>query len=116
VRLHDLATARAGDKGNTSDVSIFAHTPEAYAALVDWLTPEIVRAHLAGFVLGSVRRYEVPQLLALKFVLDDALGGGVTRSLALDLHGKSLGAILLQLDVPSSHQPPRSAPGKESST
>jgi hypothetical protein len=115
VRLHDLATARAGDKGNVSDVSVFAHTPEAYAALLVWLTPEVVRAHLTGFALGPVRRYEVPQLLALKFVLYDALSGGVTRSLALDLHGKSLGAILLQLDVPSSHQPPATVLGKVSS-
>ncbi len=104
MRLHDLATARAGDKGNICDLSVFARTPEAYAVLVGWLTPEVVGGHLARFADGAVRRYEVPQLLALKFVLHDALGGGVTRSLALDVHGKSLGSILLQLDVPSSHQ------------
>ncbi len=103
--LHDLATARAGDKGDISDISVFARTEAAYVTLVQWLTPELVGNHLQAFARGPVERYEVPQLRALKFVLYDALGGGVTRSLALDSHGKSLGAILLQLAVPLEHQP-----------
>ncbi|MFJ7217795.1 hypothetical protein [Amycolatopsis sp. NPDC098790] len=99
MRLHDLAHARAGDKGDTSDISVFARRPEHYAFLVEWLTAAVVRSHFAA---GPVDRYEVPGLHALKFVLHGALHGGVTRSLALDIHGKSHSSILLQLEVPTT--------------
>jgi hypothetical protein len=100
MRLHDVAHARAGDKGDISDISVFAVSPDYYAFLLRWLTSERVKAHLAHRAHGPVDRYEVPGLMALKFVLHDALEGGVTRSLALDIHGKSLGSILLQLELP----------------
>lgn len=98
MKLRDLAHCRSGDKGDTSTISVFAHDPADYPRLAIWLTPERVRAHLGDLVRGEVRRYELPQLAALHFVLDGALGGGVTRSLRLDRHGKSLGMLLLGME------------------
>ena len=65
MRLHDLAHARAGDKGDTSDISVIARRPEDYPLLREVVTAERVREHFADIVAGSVDRYEVPQLYAL---------------------------------------------------
>lgn len=99
VQLRELAHARAGDKGDISNLSLIAYKAEDYALLLREVTPERVRAHFAGVVHGSVTRYELPQLGALNFVMQHALGGGVTRSLALDAHGKCLGAALLSMEI-----------------
>lgn len=96
--LHELAHSRAGDKGTTSDISVIAYQAADYPFLVEHLTAERVRAYFADIVGGEVRRYELPQLRALKFVLTDTLGG-VTRSLDLDIHGKSLSSSLLDIDL-----------------
>lgn len=100
--LADLAHARTGDKGDTSNISVIAYRAEDYALLRERVTAEVVAAHFKG-LLGSaasqVRRYELPQLNALNFVLPGMLKGGVTRSLALDAHGKTLGAALLALEL-----------------
>lgn len=98
-RLYDLAHCRAGDKGDTSTLSVIAYRPDDYPLLVERLTPERVAAHLAGIVEGEVRRYELPRLHALQFVCERALRGGVTTSLALDAHGKSLSYALLAIEV-----------------
>lgn len=98
--LRDLAHSRTGDKGDTSNISLIAYDAADYPLLVRYVTAERVRAHFAGIVRGGVTRYELPQLAALNFVLDGALGGGVTRSLALDAHGKSLSSALLSMQLP----------------
>ena len=100
MRLHDIAHSRTGDKGDTSDISVIAYRPADYDHLRIHLTAARVREHLADVVRGDVDRYELPRLSALKFVLHAALSGGVTRSLALDAHGKSLGSCLLELELP----------------
>jgi hypothetical protein len=100
MRLGTLAHARAGDKGDTSNVSVIAYDPAHYPHLERHVTAELVRAHLAGTGAGEVVRYALPQLGALNFVLHHALGGGVTRSLALDAHGKCLSSLFLELEVP----------------
>ena len=100
MRLHELAHSRTGDKGDTSDISVIAYDPADYEFLRAHLTAARVREHFADIVRGEVDRYEVPQLSALKFVLHSALGGGVTRSLSLDAHGKSLGLCLLEMEMP----------------
>jgi hypothetical protein len=100
TRLHELAHARAGDKGDISDISVIVYDPADYPLLRDLLTASQVREHFADLPLGEVTRYELPGLGALKFVLEQALGGGVTRSLGLDPHGKSLGQLLLELELP----------------
>jgi hypothetical protein len=101
--LRQLAHARAGDKGNVSNIAVFAYQESDYPFLRNYLTAERVRAHFRGIVQGEVFRYELPKLSALNFVLHGALGGGVTRSLALDAHGKCLSSILLELELPDSY-------------
>jgi hypothetical protein len=98
-KLRDLAHARTGDKGDTSNIAVIAYDPADYDLLRAALTPERVQAFFGGVVRGEVRRYELPRLGALNFVMQGALGGGVTRSLALDAHGKSLGSALLDIDL-----------------
>ena len=98
-KLYDLAHCRAGDKGDTSILSLFAYRAADFPLLVERVTVDAVRAHLAGVVRGEIVRYELPQLHALQFVCSHALGGGVTTSLALDAHGKSLSYALLELPL-----------------
>ncbi len=99
MKLREIAHSRTGDKGNTSNISVIAYDAKHYALLCDQVTGERVKAHFAGIVAGEVMRYELPNLSALNFVMTQALGGGVTRSLALDAHGKSLSSALLDLDI-----------------
>jgi hypothetical protein len=99
VKLREIAHSRTGDKGNISNISVIAYDAKDYPLLLEQVTAERVNAHFTGVVEGSVVRYELPNLAALNFVMDQALGGGVTRSLALDAHGKSLSSALLDLDI-----------------
>jgi hypothetical protein len=99
MKLQDVAIARSGDKGNRATLSVIARDPAHYPLLETTLTIERVRAHYRGIVMGAVTRYPLPHLYAVHFVMDDALGGGVTRSLALDAHGKTLSAAILDIDV-----------------
>ena len=99
MKLRDLAHSRTGDKGDTSVISVIARDPADYPFLRAHLTAERVRAHFASVVLGDVQRYELPAIGALNFVLHQALGGGVTRSLALDAHGKALSSRLLDMNI-----------------
>jgi hypothetical protein len=98
-KLHELAHCRAGDKGDTSILSLIAYRAEDYPLLAERVTVDAVRKHLQGIVLGEVTRYELPALWALQFVCDRSLNGGVTTSLALDAHGKSLSYALLEMNV-----------------
>ena len=98
-RLRDIAHSRTGDKGDTSVISLIAFDEKDYPLLRDRVTAERVKAHFHRVVNGDVVRYELPTLGALNFVLYNALAGGVTRSLALDAHGKSLSSRLLDMDI-----------------
>lgn len=100
MKLRDIAHSRTGDKGNTSNISVIAFDEAHYPHLAAHVTTERVRAHFAGIVRGEVERYELPLIGALNFVLTGTLGGGVTRSLALDAHGKGLSSALLDMDIP----------------
>jgi hypothetical protein len=100
MRLKALAHSRTGDKGDTSNISVIAYDARDYELLKRHVTAERVRAHFADIVRGEVARYELPGLAALNFVMRGALGGGVTRSLALDAHGKCLGSAILDLELP----------------
>ncbi|ADJ63723.1 MULTISPECIES: AtuA-related protein [Herbaspirillum] len=97
--LREIAHSRAGDKGDISNISVIAYRQEDYPLLERELTAERVRAHFAGVVHGEVVRHALPHLGALNFVMQRALGGGVTRSLALDAHGKSLSGVMLDLEL-----------------
>lgn len=100
MKLRDLAHSRTGDKGNISVISVIAWHPEDYPRLQAQVTAEAVAEYFRGIVRGAVRRYEIPGIHALNFVMEDALGGGVTRSLALDAHGKCLSYALLEMELP----------------
>ena len=99
VLLREVAHARAGDKGNRSNVSLFAYDPAHYPALKAQVTPERLRAAFGGLLRGPIRRYELDHLCALNFVMDEALEGGVNESLNLDTHGKSWSFLLLGVEI-----------------
>jgi hypothetical protein len=104
IRLRDLCGARCGDKGDISDIALFADDDDAYDAILVAVTPERVKEHFGSLVRGRVERFEARNVLALKFVLHDALGGGAPRSLRADNLGKTFSANLLrmQIEVPES--------------
>lgn len=99
MRLREIAHSRTGDKGNTSNISVIAFDPKDYSLLVERVTVDRVAAHFAAIATGPVRRYELPNVGALNFVIEGALGGGVTRALTLDAHGKSLSSLMLDLEI-----------------
>ena len=107
MKLRELAHSRAGDKGDTSSLSLIVYDERDYEHVRRHVTAIAVRSHFGELVAGEVVRYELPTLGAFNFVLGRALGGGVTRSLALDAHGKSLSSALLELEIaqpkPRSH-------------
>jgi hypothetical protein len=106
-RLREIAHSRTGDKGNTSNISVIAYDSADYPLIERHVTAERVREHFSDLVHGEVIRYTLPRIGALNFVMHRALGGGVTRSLALDAHGKCLGSAILDLEIPedcSDHQ------------
>ncbi|GAB3795020.1 hypothetical protein GCM10028819_10360 [Spirosoma humi] len=99
IKLYDIAHSRAGDKGNTMTLSLIPYNADDYALLCAQVTAEAVKQHLAAIVAGDITRYELPNLPALQFVCQQALMGGVTTSLTMDTHGKSLSYALLELSI-----------------
>lgn len=99
IPLHRLAHGRTGDKGNCANISIIAYRPEYFPRLVEQVTVERVAALFAARRPSAVRRYVLPKLGALNFVLDDVLDGGVNEALNLDSHGKTLAFLLLELPI-----------------
>ena len=99
VPLYKLAHARTGDKGSRSNISVIAYQKEDFAVLQRALTPEKVKEHFSFRNPSCVKRYELPNLMAFNFVIDDLLDGGVNLSLNLDSHGKSLSYWLLAMEI-----------------
>lgn len=99
MKLYELAHSRTGDKGNISIISVIPYLEKDYQKIKTQLTAERVKEHMRFCVKGDVIRYECDNLAALNFVLYDALGGGVTQSLNLDRHGKSLSFYLLDIEI-----------------
>jgi hypothetical protein len=97
--LHEIAHSRTGDKGNLVTISLIAYRPEHFDLLVREITAERVAQHFSEIVEGPVLRYILPHLSALNFVLQRPVTHAVTRSLALDAHGKCLGSALLALEI-----------------
>ena len=104
VLLQHVAHARSGDKGNTSNIAVFAYEPEFYPLLKAQLTAERFKAFYRGAITGEVLRYEARNIDAMNFVCHGALGGGVSRSLCLDNYGKALSAAVLgfEIEVPDA--------------
>ncbi|MFN8001945.1 MAG: hypothetical protein U0X75_13120 [Acidobacteriota bacterium] len=99
IELHHLAHSRTGDKGGTANISLIAYEAECFALLLEQVTEEAVYELFRHRRPASVRRYVLPKLCALNFVLEDVLDGGVNDSLNLDTHGKTLSFLLLSLKI-----------------
>ena len=106
ISVRDIAHARAGDKGNTSNVSVWVYDQGDYPLLKAQLTAELIKAAFPRLIRGPVVRYALDHLGGLNFVLQDALEGGVNSSLNLDSHGKSWSFLVLglSLDVPDNRR------------
>jgi hypothetical protein len=99
MKLKDLAHARAGDKGNMANISIIPFKEADYWRLKEVLTEQKVKEYFNEICKGSVTRYDLDSLTSFNFVLEQSLDGGVTRSLAIDKHGKALGMALLEMEI-----------------
>ncbi|SHG41790.1 hypothetical protein SAMN04488109_0168 [Chryseolinea serpens] len=99
MKLYDIAHSRAGDKGNTLTLSLIAYHEKDYPLLCEKVTAEKVKEHLKEIAKGDIIRYELPNIASLLFVCYDALGGGVTTSLRMDAHGKTLSYALLEMKI-----------------
>ena len=95
----DIAHARSGDKGDTANIGVIARKPQYYTLLEKYLTADRVARHFSGIALGRVERFELPNLMALNFLLHESLGGGGTKSLKLDAQGKTLGSAMLRMEL-----------------
>jgi hypothetical protein len=98
-KLYEIAHSRAGDKGNTLTLSLIPYEEKDYERLCREVTAEKVKAHLKEIVQGEIARYELPNISALLFVCQQALAGGVTTSLVMDTHGKTLSYALLEMEI-----------------
>jgi len=99
MKLWEIAHSRTGDKGNISNLSLIVYDIDDYEKVKEKITADTVKEHFKDIVKGKVVRYELPQLGTMNFVMYDALGGGVTRSLSMDKHGKSLSSYLLDMEI-----------------
>lgn len=99
VPLHDIAFARAGDKGDTSNVSVWPYDPAHFAAIRAQLTPGYLKRAFPGLLRGKVEIHTLPHLHGLNIVMHEALEGGVNSSLNLDAHGKSWSYLILGLEI-----------------
>lgn len=99
TKLYEVAHSRAGDKGNTLTLSLIPYDERDYEWLCSSITADKVKAHLKGIVQGEIVRYELPNIASLLFVCRNALLTGVTTSLALDAHGKTLSYALLEMEI-----------------
>ena len=99
MKLLDIAHSRTGDKGNISNISLIVYDEKDYPLIKEKVTAEKVKEYFSDIVKGEVIRYELDNLWALNYVMYDTLGGGVTRSLAIDKHGKSLSSALLEMKL-----------------
>ena len=108
IPLYAMAHARSGDKGDGSNVGVLAYDEQGYEILRAWLSPERVKAHFGSIVQGDVERFEMPNLLALNFLLHDSLGGSGSASIKNDAQGKTHAMALLRIavDVPDDYDPP----------
>lgn len=99
IYLKDIAHGRSGDKGDTSNVCVFARDPKDYELIKREVTVEKVREYFGDMVKGEIVRYEVPSLNGFNFVMKHALGGGATLSMRLDTLGKSMGSAFMRMKI-----------------
>lgn len=107
VHLREIAHSRAGDKGNICNISVIPYNEDHYHLLRRQLTAGLVKEFFGGLVREKVERFEVPGIKALNFVLHGVLAGGVTRSLNIDAHGKTLSSLVLNIEIDCPEDPGR---------
>ena len=102
IKLQQIAHARSGDKGANSNAGLLFRSSEIYIWAKSHLTPEVIKHHFESIVKGNIIRYDMDNLLALNFILEDSLGGGGSESLINDAQGKTHGQklLLLEIDLP----------------
>jgi hypothetical protein len=99
IQLKDICHGRSGDKGDAANIGLIAYNKEDYALIEREVTAERVKEYFTGICEGEVERYEMPNIHALNFVLNNTLGGGGTVSLKLDAQGKTLASALLKMEI-----------------
>lgn len=99
MKLYEIAHSRAGDKGDTSTLSLIPYDELDYLFLCDQVTIDRLKTHFKDIVKGDIIRYELPNVASLLIVCHHALAGGVTTSLRLDTHGKTLSSALLEMEI-----------------
>ena len=99
MKLKEICHSRTGDKGDISNISLIPWNEADYPMLKEQVTAQRVKEYCSEICLGKVTRYEADGICALNFVMEQALGGGVLRSLAMDKHGKSLSSALLEMEL-----------------
>ena len=99
VPLVRLCLARSGDKGDIANIGVIARSEAIYAWVLEHLTPAFVKRYFDDVCEGDVERFELPNLLAVNFLLHRSLGGGGTNSLLLDAQGKTYAQYLLAATV-----------------
>ena len=97
--LKDIAYVRSGDKGDKSNIGILAFDKKSYDFLQGYLTPELIKAHFGERVKGEVKVFPLPNLRAFNVLMDEALGGGATKTLRHDQTGKAMGNALYRLKI-----------------
>lgn len=97
--LRRIAYARSGDKGNSSNIAVIARRPEYLPVIRSEVTPQRMLEHFEGLVEGPVERFDAPGLLAVNFLLRNALGGGGIASPRIDPQGKAFGQMSLEMMV-----------------
>jgi hypothetical protein len=101
MKLRDFASARSGDKGNHANIGVVANDAASYSHLARHLTSDVVQQYFQSLGVTRVERFELPKVLALNFLLENALAGGASQSLRIDTQGKLLGTAILDLELPS---------------
>ncbi len=104
VQLLKICHSRSGDKGDTANIGLIARDPKYYPLIEKYVTAERVKKHFEGICLGPVERLELPNLMALNFLLHQSLGGGGTKSLKNDAQGKTLSSALLRMEIEVEEQ------------
>ena len=104
IRLGEIAYARSGDKGSGATLGVIAYTARGYEILRERLSADAMEAYFKPMGCAGVKRYEVPKLHVLNFVLPEVLAGGGSRSLRIDAQGKAVGQVALEMivEVPDS--------------
>jgi hypothetical protein len=116
IQLRTIAYSRSGDKGDLSNVIVAPFDENDYEWLGRHLTVDVVREHFKLLVKGSITRYEMPGTRMFNFVMEKALQGGVSRSINIDMHGKSRASLMLGIELETGPEDPPPSMQKESKT